>query len=140
MRDLQKLENYYYRYNTLKTTLVDDLRELMQQCHALSDAHDFIEDETYKTFPPRLVKECMWSIIGTLDEHIIFKQNVKVKLDTLLLINSRIKKIAKIYGLNDLLETTLDNDFLNKMIKALSDEEIDRELRLKVTKVIEEME
>lgn len=139
MSNLHKLENYCYRFDTLKTTLVNDLRELMEQCQALSDTHDFIEDETYKTLPPEIVREFMWTIISALDEHRIFKRNVKVKLDTLLLINNRIKKMAKIYGLNDLLETTLNDYFLNETIKALSDEEIDRDLRKRVSKIIEEL-
>lgn len=137
---LQKLENYCYRFDTLKATMEDDLRELMEQCLTLADTYDIIEDGTYKVLPPEDIREYMWATIGALDKHRILKQKVKVRMDTLLLINSRIKKMAKPYGLEDLLGTTLNDYFLNETIKTLSDEETDRELRLKVTKIIEELE
>ena len=140
MSNLQKLENYCYRFDTLKATMEDDLKELMEQCVALSDTYDMIENGTYKVLPPEIMKEFMWVIISALDEHRILKRKVKVRMDTLLLINSRIKKMAKPYGLEDLLGTTLNDYFLNETIKTLSDEETDRELRLKVTKIIEELE
>ena len=135
---LKKLENYCMRFDTLKATMEDDLRELMEQCLTLSDAYDIIEDETYKVLSPEDIKEYMWATIGALDEHRILKRQVKVRMDTLLLINDRIKKMAKPYGLEDLLGTTLNDYFLNETIKTLSDEETDRELRFKVTKIIEE--
>lgn len=137
---LKKLENYCMRFDTLKATMEDDLRELMEQCLTLSDAYDIIEDETYKVLSPEDIKEYMWATIGALDEHRILKRQVKVRMDTLLLINDRIKKMAKPYGLEDLLGTTLNDYFLNETIKTLSDEETDRELRFKVTKIIEELE
>ena len=140
MRDLHKLENYCMRFDTLKNSMEDDLRELMEQCLTLSDTYDIIEDETYKVLSPEDIREYMWAVIGALDKHRILKRKVKVRMDTLLLINDRIKKMAKPYGLEDLLGTTLNDYFLNETIKTLSDEETDRELRLKVTKIIEELE
>lgn len=137
---LKKLENYCYRFDTLKATMEDDLKELMEQCLTLAETYDIIEDELYKVLPPDDIREYMWATIGALDKHRILKQKVKVRMDTLLLINSRIKKMAKPYGLEDLLGTTLNDYFLNETIKTLSDEETDRELRLKVTKIIEELE
>ena len=140
MSNLQKLENYCMRFDALRSSMENDIKELMEQCVALSDAYDIIEDETYKVLTPEDIREYMWAVIGALDKHRILKQNVKVRMDTLLLINSRIKKMAKPYGLEDLLGTTLNDYFLNETIKTLSDEETDRELRLKVTKIIEELE
>ena len=137
---LKKLENYCMRFDTLKNSMEDDVRELMEQCLTLSDAYDIIEDGTYKFLSQDDIREYMWAIIGALDKHRILKQKVKVRMDTLLLINSRIKKMAKPYGLEDLLGTTLNDYFLNETVKTLSDEETDRELRLKVTKIIEELE
>lgn len=137
---LQKLENYCYRFDTLRSSMENDLKELMEQCLTLADTYDIIEDGTYKVLSPEDIREYMWATIGALDKHRILKQKVKVRMDTLLLINSRIKKMAKPYGLEDLLGTTLNDYFLNETIKTLSDEETDRELRLKVTKIIEEME
>jgi hypothetical protein len=140
MSNLQKLENYCYRFDTLKTTVVNDLRELMEQYQVLSDAYEFIEDETYKNLSPEIVREYMWTIIGTLDEHRIFKQNIKVKLDTLILINNGIKKMVKIYGLKTYgLDDSLEDYFLNETIKVLSDKEADRDLRKRVSKIIEEL-
>ena len=137
---LQKLENYCYRFDTLRSSMENDLKELMEQCLTLADTYDIIEDGTYKVLSPEDIREYMWATIGALDKHRILKQNVKVRMDTLLLINSRIKKMAKPYGLEDLLGTTLNDYFLNETIKTLSDEETDRELRFKVTKIIEELE
>ena len=137
---LQKLENYCMRFDALRSSMEDDIKELMEQCLTLSDAYDIIEDGTYKVLSPEDIREYMWATIGALDKHRILKQNVKVIMDTLLLINSRIKKMAKPYGLEDLLGTTLNDYFLNETIKTLSDEETDRELRFKVTKIIEELE
>lgn len=137
---LKKLENYCMRFDALRSSMEDDLRELMEQCLTLADTYDIIEDGTYKVLPPEDIREYMWATIGALDKHRILKQKVKVRMDTLLLINSRIKKMAKPYGLEDLLGTTLNDYFLNETIKTLSDEETDRELRLKVTKIIEELE
>ena len=137
---LKKLENYCMRFDTLKATMEDDIRELMEQCLILSDAYDIVENEAYKVLSPEDIKEYMWATIGALDEHRILKRQVKVRMDTLLLINDRIKKMAKPYGLEDLLGTTLNDYFLNETIKTLSDEETDRELRFKVTKIIEELE
>lgn len=137
---LQKLENYCMRFDALRSSMEDDIKELMEQCLTLSDAYDIIEDGTYKVLSPEDIREYMWAVIGALDKHRILKQNVKVRMDTLLLINSRIKKMAKPYGLEDLLGTTLNDYFLNETIKTLSDEETDRELRFKVTKIIEELE
>ena len=137
---LKKLENYCYRFDALRSSMEDDIRELMEQCVTLADTYDIIEDGTYKVLPPEDIREYMWATIGALDKHRILKQKVKVRMDTLLLINSRIKKMAKPYGLEDLLGTTLNDYFLNETIKTLSDEETDRELRLKVTKIIEELE
>lgn len=137
---LQKLENYCYRFDTLRSSMENDIKELMEQCLTLADTYDIIEDGTYKVLPPEDIREYMWATIGALDKHRILKQKVKVRMDTLLLINSRIKKMAKPYGLEDLLGTTLNDYFLNETIKTLSDEETDRELRLKVTKIIEELE
>lgn len=137
---LQKLENYCMRFDVLRSSMENDLKELMEQCLALADTYDIIEDGTYKVLSPEDIREYMWAVIGALDKHRILKQNVKVRMDTLLLINSRIKKMAKPYGLEELLGTTLNDYFLNETIKTLSDEETDRELRLKVTKIIEEME
>ena len=140
MRDLHKLENYCMRFDSLKGSMEDDIRELMEQCLALSDTYDIIEDETYKVLSQEDIREYMWAIIGALDKHRILKQKVKVRMDTLLLINSRIKKMAKPYGLEDLLGTTLNDYLLHETIKTLSDEETDKELRFKVTKIIEELE
>lgn len=140
MSNLQKLENYCMRFDALKSSMEDDIRELMEQCLILSDAYDIVENEAYKVLSPEDIKEYMWATIGALDEHRILKRKVKVRMDTLLLINSRIKKMAKPYGLEDLLGTTLNDYFLNETVKTLSDEETDRELRLKVTKIIEELE
>ena len=140
MTDLHKLENYCMRFDTLKATMEDDVRELMEQCLTLSDAYDIIEDGTYKVLSQENIREYMWAIIGALDKHRILKQKVKVRMDTLLLINSRIKKMAKPYGLEDLLGTTLNDYFLNETIKTLSDEETDKELRKRVTEIIEELE
>ena len=137
---LKKLENYCYRFDALRSSMENDLKELMEQCLTLADTYDIIEDGTYKVLSPEDIREYMWATIGALDKHRILKQKVKVRMDTLLLINSRIKKMAKPYGLEDLLGTTLNDYFLNETIKTLSDEETDRELRLKVTKIIEEME
>ena len=137
---LKKLENYCYRFDALRSSMENDLKELMEQCLTLADTYDIIEDGTYKVLPPEDIREYMWATIGALDKHRILKQKVKVRMDTLLLINSRIKKMAKPYGLEDLLGTTLNDYFLNETIKTLSDEETDRELRFKVTKIIEEME
>ena len=137
---LKKLENYCYRFDALRSSMENDLKELMEQCLTLADTYDIIEDGTYKVLPPEDIREYMWATIGALDKHRILKQKVKVRMDTLLLINSRIKKMAKPYGLEDLLGTTLNDYFLNETIKTLSDEETDRELRLKVTKIIEELE
>ena len=137
---LKKLENYCYRFDALRSSMEDDLRELMEQCLTLSDTYDIIEDETYKVLSPEDIREYMWATIGALDKHRILKRKVKVRMDTLLLINDRIKKMAKPYGLEDLLGTTLNDYFLNETIKTLSDEETDKELRLKVTKIIEELE
>lgn len=137
---LKKLENYCYRFDTLRSSMENDLKELMEQCLTLADTYDIIEDGTYKVLSPEDIREYMWATIGALDKHRILKQKVRVRMDTLLLINSRIKKMAKPYGLEDLLGTTLNDYFLNETIKTLSDEETDRELRLKVTKIIEEME
>ena len=140
MSNLHKLENYCMRFDALKSSMEDDIRELMEQCLTLSETYNVIENETYKVLPPDIIREYMWAAIGALDEHRILKRKVKVRMDTLLLINSRIKKMAKPYGLEDLLGTTLNDYFLNETIKTLSDEETDRELRLKVTKIIEELE
>lgn len=137
---LQKLENYCYRFDALRSSMENDLKELMEQCLTLADTYDIIEDGTYKVLSPEDIREYMWATIGALDKHRILKQKVKVRMDTLLLINSRIKKMAKPYGLEELLGTTLNDYFLNETIKTLSDEETDRELRLKVTKIIEELE
>lgn len=137
---LKKLENYCMRFDALRSSMEDDLKELMEQCLTLADTYDIIEDGTYKVLPPEDIREYMWATIGALDKHRILKQKVRVRMDTLLLINSRIKKMAKPYGLEDLLGTTLNDYFLNETIKTLSDEETDRELRLKVTKIIEELE
>ena len=137
---LKKLENYCYRFDTLRSSMENDLKELMEQCLTLAETYDIIEDGAYKVLSPEDIREYMWATIGALDKHRILKQKVKVRMDTLLLINSRIKKMAKPYGLEDLLGTTLNDYFLNETIKTLSDEETDRELRLKVTKIIEEME
>ena len=137
---LQKLENYCYRFDALRSSMENDLKELMEQCLTLADTYDIIEDGTYKVLSPEDIREYMWATIGALDKHRILKQKVKVRMDTLLLINSRIKKMAKPYGLEDLLGTTLNDYFLNETIKTLSDEETDRELRLKVTKIIESLE
>ena len=137
---LKKLENYCYRFDALRSSMENDLKELMEQCLTLADTYDIIEDGTYKVLPPEDIREYMWATIGALDKHRILKQKVRVRMDTLLLINSRIKKMAKPYGLEDLLGTTLNDYFLNETIKTLSDEETDRELRFKVTKIIEEME
>lgn len=137
---LKKLENYCYRFDTLKATMEDDIRELMEQCLTLSETYNVIENETYKVLPPDIIREYMWAAIGALDEHRILKRKVKVRMDTLLLINSRIKKMAKPYGLEDLLGTTLNDYFLNETIKTLSDEETDRELRKRVTEIIESLE
>ena len=137
---LKKLENYCYRFDALRSSMENDLKELMEQCLTLADTYDIIEDGTYKVLSPEDIREYMWATIGALDKHRILKQKVRVRMDTLLLINSRIKKMAKPYGLEDLLGTTLNDYFLNETIKTLSDEETDRELRLKVTKIIEEME
>lgn len=137
---LHKLENYCMRFDALKSSMEDDLKELMEQCLTLAETYDIIEDELYKVLPLEDIREYMWATIGALDKHRILKQKVKVRMDTLLLINSRIKKMAKPYGLEDLLGTTLNDYFLNETIKTLSDEETDRELRLKVTKIIEELE
>ena len=137
---LKKLENYCYRFDTLKATMEDDLRELMEQCLTLAETYDIIEDELYKVLSPEDVREYMWATIGALDKHRILKQKVRVRMDTLLLINSRIKKMAKPYGLEELLGTTLNDYFLNETIKTLSDEETDRELRKRVTEIIEELE
>lgn len=137
---LKKLENYCMRFDALRSSMEDDLRELMEQCLTLADTYDIIEDGTYKVLSQEDIREYMWATIGALDKHRILKQKVKVRMDTLLLINSRIKKMAKPYGLEDLLGTTLNDYFLNETIKTLSDEETDRELRLKVTKIIEELE
>ena len=137
---LKKLENYCMRFDALRSSMENDLRELMEQCLTLADTYDIIEDGTYKVLPPEDIREYMWATIGALDKHRILKQKVKVRMDTLLLINSRIKKMAKPYGLEDLLGTTLNDYFLNETIKTLSDEETDRELRFKVTKIIEELE
>ena len=138
MSNLHKLENYCMRFDALKSSMEDDIRELMEQCLTLSETYNVIENETYKVLPPDIIREYMWAAIGALDEHRILKRKVKVRMDTLLLINSRIKKMAKPYGLEDLLGTTLNDYFLNETIKTLSDEETDRELRFKVTKIIEE--
>ena len=137
---LKKLENYCMRFDALRSSMENDIKELMEQCLTLADTYDIIEDGTYKVLPPEDIREYMWATIGALDKHRILKQKVKVRMDTLLLINSRIKKMAKPYGLEDLLGTTLNDYFLNETIKTLSDEETDRELRLKVTKIIEELE
>lgn len=140
MSNLHKLENYCYRFDALRSSMENDLKELMEQCLTLSDTYDIIENGTYKVLSQEDIREYMWATIGALDKHRILKQKVKVRMDTLLLINSRIKKMAKPYGLEDLLGTTLNDYFLNETIKTLSDEETDRELRLKVTKIIEELE
>mgnify|MGYP006368091329 CR=1 FL=1 len=140
MTDLHKLENYCMRFDSLKSSMEDDVRELMEQCLTLSDAYDIIEDETYKFLSQDDIREYMWAIIGALDKHRILKQKVKVRMDTLLLINSRIKKMAKPYGLEDLLGATLNDYLLHETVKTLSDEETDKELRFKVTKIIEELE
>ena len=140
MRDLHKLENYCMRFDALRGSMEDDLRALMEQCLALADAYDIVEMGAYKVLSPENIKEYMWATIGALDEHRILKRKVKARMDTLLLINNRIKKMAKPYGLEDLLGTTLNDYFLNETIKTLSDEETDREFRLKVTKIIEELE
>lgn len=137
---LKKLENYCYRFDTLKATMEDDIKELMEQCVTLAETYDIIEDETYKVLSLEDIREYMWATIGALDKHRILKQKVKVRMDTLLLINSRIKKMAKPYGLEDLLGTTLNDYLLHETIKTLSDEETDKELRFKVTKIIEELE
>lgn len=137
---LKKLENYCYRFDTLKATMEDDIRELMEQCVTLAETYDIIEDGTYKVLSQEDIREYMWATIGALDKHRILKQKVKVRMDTLLLINSRIKKMAKPYGLEDLLGTTLNDYLLHETIKTLSDEETDKELRFKVTKIIEELE
>ena len=100
---LQKLENYCMRFDTLRSSMEDDLKELMEQCLTLSNTYDIIEDETYKVLPPEDIREYMWATIGALDKHRILKQKVRIRMDTLLLINSRIKKMAKPYGLEDLL-------------------------------------
>ena len=137
---LQKLENYCYRFDTLRSSMENDLKELMEQCLTLADTYDIIENGTYKVLSPEDIREYMWATIGALDKHRILKQKVKVRMDTLLLINSRIKKMAKPYGLEDLLGTTLNDYFLNETIKTLSDEETDRELRKRVTEIIESLE
>ena len=137
---LKKLENYCMRFDTLKNSMEDDVRELMEQCLTLSDAYDIIEDGTYKFLSQDDIREYMWAIIGALDKHRILKQKVKVRMDTLLLINDRIKKMAKPYGLEDLLGATLNDYLLHETVKSLSDEETDKELRFKVTKIIEELE
>lgn len=137
---LKKLENYCYRFDTLRSSMENDLKELMEQCLTLADTYDIIEDGTYKVLSPEDIREYMWATIGALDKHRILKQKVKVRMDTLLLINSRIKKMAKPYGLEDLLGTTLNDYFLNETIKTLSDEETDRELRKRVTEIIESLE
>lgn len=137
---LQKLENYCYRFDALRSSMENDLKELMEQCLTLADTYDIIEDGTYKVLSPEDIREYMWATIGALDKHRILKQKVKVRMDTLLLINSRIKKMAKPYGLEDLLGTTLNDYFLNETIKTLSDEETDRELRKRVTEIIESLE
>lgn len=140
MTDLHKLENYCMRFDSLKGSMEDDVRELMEQCLTLSDAYDIIEDGTYKVLSQEDIREYMWAIIGALDKHRILKQKVKVRMDTLLLINDRIKKMAKPYGLEDLLGATLNDYLLHETVKSLSDEETDKELRFKVTKIIEELE
>lgn len=137
---LKKLENYCYRFDTLKATMEDDIRELMEQCVTLAETYDIIEDGAYKVLSQEDIREYMWATIGALDKHRILKQKVKVRMDTLLLINSRIKKMAKPYGLEDLLGATLNDYLLHETIKTLSDEETDKELRFKVTKIIEELE
>ena len=137
---LKKLENYCMRFDALKSSMESDIKELMEQCLTLSDTYNVIENETYKVLPPEDIREYMWATIGALDEHRILKRKVKVRMDTLLLINSRIKKMAKPYGLEDLLGTTLNDYFLNETIKTLSDEETDRELRKRVTEIIESLE
>ena len=137
---LKKLENYCYRFDALRSSMENDLKELMEQCLTLADTYDIIEDGTYKVLSPEDIREYMWATIGALDKHRILKQKVKVRMDTLLLINSRIKKMAKPYGLEDLLGTTLNDYFLNETIKTLSDEETDRELRKRVTEIIESLE
>ena len=137
---LKKLENYCMRFDALRSSMENDLKELMEQCLTLADTYDIIEDGTYKVLPPEDIREYMWATIGALDKHRILKQKVRVRMDTLLLINSRIKKMAKPYGLEDLLGTTLNDYFLNETIKTLSDEETDRELRKRVTEIIESLE
>lgn len=137
---LKKLENYCMRFDSLKGSMEDDIRELMEQCVTLAETYDIIEDGTYKVLSQEDIREYMWAIIGALDKHRILKQKVKVRMDTLLLINSRIKKMAKPYGLEDLLGATLNDYLLHETVKSLSDEETDKELRFKVTKIIEGME
>lgn len=136
---LKKLEMYCMRFDILRESMEDDMKKLIEQYGILAETYDVIEEKSYKVMSPEDIQEYMWAVIGALDKHRILKQKIKVRMDTLILINNRIKKMAKIYGLEDLLGVTLNDYFLNETLKAVSSEEADKELRFKVTKIIEEL-
>ena len=100
--------------------MTEEVKELMGYCKTLSDAYNILEFEFTKTHLTDEQKEFCWEVISTLDKYRLLKQKVKIGMDTLILINDRIKKMAKPYGLEDLLGVTLNDYFLNETTKNVS--------------------
>ena len=137
---LKKLEIYCMRFDHLRNSMNDEIMTLMHQCEKLSNAFDIVEREKYKTYTTEKQKHFCDLTLARLKDFECLATKVKVEIDTLILINNRIKTMADKFGLAEILRVELNDYFLNCISETLKVEEKNQEFKEKLLQIQKELE
>lgn len=136
---LQKLENYCMRFDHLRNSMNDEIMTLMHQCEKLSNAFEIVESGKYKMYETEKQKHFCDLTLARLKDFECLATKVKVGIDTLILINNRIKTMADKFGLAEILQVELNDYFLNCISETLKVEEQNQEFKEKLLQIQKEL-
>lgn len=137
---ITKLQNYCMRYDILKSAMKDDVYTLLEQYDVLESAWDIVENEKYEVLTKESIKVFCETTLAVIKDNMMLRQKVQVDLETIQLIQQRIKKMATQYiGLIDALGLMNDITITNDTLETLKDTETVTKLKEAVLKIYEEL-
>ena len=137
---ITKLQNYCMRYDILKSAMKDDVYTLLEQYDVLENAWDIVENEKYEVLTKESIKVFCETTLAVIKDNMMLRQKVQIDLETIQLIQQRIKKMATQYiGLIDALGLMDDINITNDTLKTLKDTETVTKLKEAVLKIYEEL-
>lgn len=137
---ITKLQNYCMRYDILKSAMKDDVYTLLEQYDVLESAWDIVENEKYEVLTKESIKVFCETTLAVIKDNMMLRQKVQVDLETIQLIQQRIKKMATQYiGLIDALGLMNDITITNDTLETLKDTETVTKLKQAVLKIYEEL-